>query len=151
MGLLDPRNEARTRVFHSGTFNGNPLSISVGEATIEALRRPGKFEGLVARTGTLKRGISSALAKRGIPHHVAGEGGVFNFYLTEGQVKDYRDIKESDLRRRRFLDIEFITRGVFLKPENRFCLSLAHTNDDIRLTTERFEQSLDAVVPSAHS
>ncbi len=151
MGLLDPRRDASSRVFHSGTFNGNPLSISVGKATVEALGRRGRFDTLLARTDSLKRGISSALNQRDIHHNMVGEGGMFNFYLTSNRVKNYRDVKRSDLRSRRLLDIDLISRGVYLKPENRFCLSLAHTNDDVKLTTEKFEETMDAVVPSSVS
>jgi glutamate-1-semialdehyde 2,1-aminomutase len=151
MELLDPRRGAETRVFHSGTFNGNPLSITVGKATVDALRQPGKFDTILARTESLKRGISSALDQRNIPHSMAGEGAMFNFYLTKDRVKNYRDIKKSDLRLRRFLDIELISRGVYLKPENRFCLSLSHTSEDIRMTQEKFEETLDAVIPSSDS
>ena len=151
MELLDPRKGRRDRVFHSGTFNGNPLSVSVGKATVDALMRPGKFDRVVNRTESLKRGISSALAHRGVPHAMAGEGAMFNFYLTQERVRNYRDVMKSDLRLRRFIDIDLISRGVYLKPENRFCLSLSHTSEDVRLTQEKFEESLDAVIPTAVS
>ncbi len=144
MGLLDPRREKRSRVFHSGTFNGNPLSLSVGRATVEELSRQGRFENLCRQTEELKRGISAELTKRQIDHLTLGEGGMFNLYLTRGEVKNYRDAKSTDLRTRRLLDLELITHGIYLKPENRFCLSLAHTDDDVRLTRERLGQSLDS-------
>jgi len=149
MELLDPRRGPRRRVFHSGTFNGNPLSVSVGKATVDALMRPGRFDRVVNRTKSLKRGISSALTHRGIPHVMAGEGAMFNFYLSQHRVSNYRDVKKSDLRLRRFIDIDLISRGVYLKPEGRFCLSLSHTSDDVRQTQEKFEESLDAVIPKA--
>ena len=148
---LDPRRNQGTRVFHSGTFNGNPLSVSVGMATISALSKPGEFDLLRRRTERLKRGISAALDERDIPHRMAGEGGMFNAYLTSEPVRNYRDIKRSDLRLRHFLDLELITNGVYLKPENRYCLSLAHSDDDVSLTKERFAQSIDNVIASAPS
>ena len=148
MEALDPRREPGTRVIHSGSYKGNPLSIAVGRETVRALRRPGRFEALRRRTDRLKHGISSALSHRGVPHAMVGEGGMFNFYITDGPVKNYRDVKKSDLRFRRYLDIELITNGVFLKPENRFCLSLSHSDDDIRSTLDKFEESLDMVTKS---
>jgi glutamate-1-semialdehyde 2,1-aminomutase len=148
---LDPRGKQGTRVFHSGTFNGNPLSVNVGRATIDALGRPGAFDLLRRRTDRLKRGVSSVLAERDIPHQMAGEGGMFNFYLTSKPVRDYRDVKNSDLRLRRFLDLELITNGVYLKPENRYCLSLAHSDDDVSVTREKFAQSVDSLTAAAAS
>ena len=144
MGLLDPRGEKRSRVFHSGTFNGNPLSLSVGRATVEELSRRGRFETLRRRTDDLKHALSAELAKRQIAHRLLGEGGMFNLYLTRGEVRNYREAKSTDLRTRRLLDLELITHGVYLKPENRFCLSLAHSDDDVRLTRDAFAQSLDS-------
>ena len=146
---LDPRGKQGTEVFHSGTFNGNPLSVNVGRATIDALSRPGAFDLLRRRTDRLKGGVSAALAERDVPHQMAGEGGMFNVYFTSRPVRNYRDIKNSDLRLRRFLDLELITNGVYLKPGNRFCLSLAHSDDDVRLTLEKIGHSMDDLAPSA--
>jgi glutamate-1-semialdehyde 2,1-aminomutase len=145
MKQLDPRKDNRRRVFHSGTFNGNPLSLSVGLATVEELSRKGRFEGLVRRTEDLKRTMSTELAGHGVPHAIEGQGAMFNIYLTEGKIRNYRDAKKSDLKLRRLLDLEMISRGVYLKPENRFCLSLAHSADDVGTTGERFGESLDAL------
>jgi glutamate-1-semialdehyde 2,1-aminomutase len=146
MHLLDPRRERISSVFHSGTFNGNPLSLSVGKATVEELSRRGRFATLRRRTEDLKNGMDKELARRQIPHQILGEGGMFNFYLTEKSIETYRDVRSSDLRARKLLDLELISNGVYLKPENRFCLSLAHGSDDISLTRERFASSLDAAM-----
>jgi len=151
MERLDPRGEAKTRVFHSGTFNGNPLSVSVGKATVDALRRRGAFDRLRRRTDGLKRGISRLLSERGVQHQMAGEGGMFNFYFTSKPVRNYRDVRGSDLRLRRVIDIELISNGVYLKPENRFCLSLAHTAADTSLTLDGFARALDAAATTASS
>jgi glutamate-1-semialdehyde 2,1-aminomutase len=143
---LDPREPRSRRVFHSGTFNGNPLSLSVGEATVGEIRRPGKFEALCSTTESLKHSFSSALKKRGVKHAIAGEGAMFNMYMTEKPVRNYRDAIASDLRLRKFLDIELISRGVYLKPQNRYCLSTAHTREDVKITAEKFAEALDAVI-----
>ena len=147
MGQLDPTGGDRKRVFHSGTFNGNPLSLSVGRATVEELSRRGRFEGLVRRTEALKRLVSKELAGHSLLHDIEGEGGMFNVYLTDRKVKNYRDAKSSDLKLRRLIDLDLISRGVYLKPENRFCLSLAHADDDIKKTGEKVGEVLDYIVP----
>jgi glutamate-1-semialdehyde 2,1-aminomutase len=145
MSLLDPRRGAGRKVFHSGTFNGNPLSLSAGMATVEELSRRGRFEGVSRRTEDLKQEMSKELSARSIAHAVEGEGAMFNVYLTDKRVRNYRDAKSSDLKLRRVIDLELMSRGVYLKPENRFCLSLAHSGDDVRRTGERFREALDAL------
>ena len=146
MELLDPRKPRSKRVFHSGTFNGNPLSLSVGEATVEETLKAGKFDSLVSITETLKQSVASTLKKHRIPHVIAGEGAMFNIYLTEEPVRNYRDAMASDLRLRKFLDLELINNGVYLKPQNRFCTSTAHTLDDVGQTGAKFADALDSVL-----
>jgi glutamate-1-semialdehyde 2,1-aminomutase len=148
MGQLDPRSSGR-RVFHSGTFNGNPLSISAGKATVDQLKRRGRFETVQEQTLALRRAMEASLTRHRLPHRVLGEGAMFNIYITDWEVRNYRDVKKSDLTFRRNLDIELITRGVYLKPENRYCLSTAHSEDDIKLTAKVFEESLDVLVPAS--
>ena len=145
---LDPRGEKKTRVFHSGTFNGNPLSLTVGMATVNELMRKDRFGRLQSRAGSLKASISSILRSHRLPHAMLGEGAMFNFYLTETPVRNYRDAKKSDLRLRRLIDIGLISRGVYLKPENRYCLSFAHTADDFAQTAKTMDETLDATIKS---
>lgn len=150
MGMLDPRGPRLQKVFHSGTFNGNPLSLAVGKSTVEELGRKGRISTLFGRTESLKRGLSATLMAHGVPHQIMGEGAMFNIYMTDKKVRNYRDAKSSDTRLRRFIDIDMISRGIYLKPENRYCLSLAHTEEDVAVTTEKLAESLDAVVPKSN-
>ncbi|MDE1858476.1 MAG: aspartate aminotransferase family protein [Thaumarchaeota archaeon] len=145
MKQLDPRKGNRRKVFHSGTFNGNPLSLSVGMATVRELTRKGRFEGLLRKTESLKQMVAGELTSHSLPHDIEGEGAMFNIYLTDKKVRNYRDAKASDLRLRRLIDMGLLASGVYLKPENRYCLSLAHSNDDIRQTGEKFGGALDAL------
>jgi glutamate-1-semialdehyde 2,1-aminomutase len=113
---------------------------------VNEISRPGKFEALCSSTESLKLSFSSALKRRGVAHVIAGEGAMFNIYLTEGRVRNYRDAMASDLTLRKTLDIELINSGVYLKPQNRYCLSTAHSRDDVKTTGEKFGEALDAVL-----
>jgi glutamate-1-semialdehyde 2,1-aminomutase len=145
MRPLDPRGAKGTTVFHSGTFNGNPLVLSAGKATLETLMEDGNFEKLVKNTDSLKRGVASALSSRQIQASIVGEGGMFSYFISSSEVRNYRDAVNSDLKFRRVLDLATILAGVYLKPTGRFSLSLAHTEEDVKRTVERFGQALDEV------
>jgi len=147
MEQLGQGAKGRGGVFHSGTFNGNPMTLSVGKATIDELRSGDNFMEICVRTKALKDSISTSLSHHRIPACILGEGGMFNIYITEGQVMNYRDVQSSDLRFRRLLDMGLLNGGVYLKPTNRFCLSLAHSDDDIRVTGDKLEAVLDELGP----
>jgi glutamate-1-semialdehyde 2,1-aminomutase len=151
MNLLDPRGAKGATVFHSGTFNGNPLVMSAGMATVETLMSDGKFGRIVANTDSLKKRFAASLAGHQIQAAVVGEGGMFGYFITAGDVKNYRDAERSDLRFRRILDLATICEGVYVKPTGRYSVSLAHSDDDLRLTAERFEQALDAACVPARN
>jgi glutamate-1-semialdehyde 2,1-aminomutase len=145
MKRLDPALGPGSRVFHSGTFNGNPLSLSVGQATVEELRRDGNFATLCTRTEDLKAALGKELSSHNVKHQMAGDGGMFNMYFTEHKVRNYREAARSDLKLRRLLDLGLIAEGVYLKPLNRYCLSLAHSEEDVAISAEKFATALDLV------
>ncbi len=146
MGLLDPSHRHEKSVFHSGTFNGNVMTMALGKATINKLREDGNFGKICGHTDDLKRAISDSLATAGVQFQMIGEGAMFNFYLTNDSVRNYRDTQGSDLKTRKLLDLGLIGRGVYLKPATRFCLSLAHSSDDIRKTAEIFDESVRQIL-----
>ncbi|MDG7016040.1 MAG: aminotransferase class III-fold pyridoxal phosphate-dependent enzyme [Nitrososphaerota archaeon] len=145
MKLLDPTVGRTATVLHSGTFNGNPLVLSTGMATVETLMRDGNFGKIVANAVALKKGFSDALGAHQVQASVVGEGAMFSVFISVDGVKNYRDVQRSDLWFRRCLDLATICRGVYLKPTSRYCLSLAHSMEDVRLTSERFERALEDV------
>lgn len=146
MSLLDPETTGK-KVFHSGTFNGNPLSLHMGKATVEALGRSGNFDKIVRRTDSLKSSLADALSSHQIPCQVVGEGAMFGLYMTDSEVRNYRDVQNSDIRFRRHLDMSLICKGVYLKPASRLCLSLAHSDEDVAFTGRKFEESLRDLAP----
>src|SRR5690625_2338726 len=54
-------------VYQAGTLSGNPLAMSAGLATLDALRRPGVFEGIEANCERLTTGLADAAAEDGVP------------------------------------------------------------------------------------
>jgi glutamate-1-semialdehyde 2,1-aminomutase len=143
MRLLGPDAEGGHGVFHSGTFNGNPLSLRVGRATVQRLMEDGNFDRIVRNTEALKRGMSASLSAHQIEAKVVGEGAMFSTFIIAGDVKNYRDVQRADIRFRRNLDMEMICKGVYVKPANRYCLSLAHSEADVGSTREKFDETLD--------
>lgn len=147
MSMLDPTQSAKKRVFHSGTFNGNPISLTAGKTTIETLQKDRNFQQIVHRTNLLKEGFEEKLRRAGLDHRILGEGALFSVVFTKDPVKNYRDLQGSNLQLRRILDFMLILGGVYLKPLERLSLSLAHTQEDVFQTIEKLDEALNELVP----
>jgi glutamate-1-semialdehyde 2,1-aminomutase len=132
-------------VFHSGTFNGNPISLAAGLATIRYLKEPGRFESLVQRTHQLRDGIHELTRQYRIPVKTVGVGTIFNVLATEAEVRNYRDLGANRHELRLALDYLLMDHGVYSKPLNRFSMSDAHGPAEIQATLDAFEKSFAAL------
>jgi glutamate-1-semialdehyde 2,1-aminomutase len=128
-------------VFHSGTFNGNPISLSAGLKTIQFLQEPGRFEHILHTTNQLKEGIRAIGESYGFGVRVLGIGTIFNFMVSERSKpeEDSAFTPSKDLREA--LDFLLMRFGVFSKPFNRFSVSAVHGEKEVQHTLDAFERS----------
>lgn len=131
-------------VFHGGTYNGTPIAIAAGLATLNILEEPGVLEGLDGRAGQLREELASLAARRGLPVQVLGRGSVVDFYFSDTPIRSSRDVWASDLSRRRALDYHLLAAGLYNAPVHRYHLSLAHTESDVAATLEMIDRALAA-------
>jgi len=131
-------------VFHGGTYNGTPIALAAGLATLNILEEPGVLDRLDARAAQLRDGLTAIASRHGIPLQVLGRGSVVDFYFTDQPVRSSRDVWASDLPRRRALDYRLLVAGLYNAPVHRYHLSLAHSEADIALTLDRIERALTA-------
>ena len=127
-------------LFHSGTYNGHPLILSVGMKTLEILET--ELPGIISRTESLKEGIRSFYATHGIRVLTPGLGTMFNISITGlDAITQYRDMQKSDFELRKKMDYALLLEGVYNKPGNRYNLSSAHTDAVIESTLEAYEKA----------
>lgn len=79
-------------VYQAGTFNGNPVSITAGLATLKMLDSSFYSE-MNSKGNSLRMGIEDVLADNGLNYQVAGLSSMFQVYLTEREVWNYDDAK----------------------------------------------------------
>jgi glutamate-1-semialdehyde 2,1-aminomutase len=128
-------------VFHGGTYNGTPIALAAGLATLNLLEEPGVLDGLHRTAGHLRDGLLALATRLGLPLQVIGRGSVVDFYFSEAPVGSSRDVWRSDLTRRRALDYRLLAAGIYNAPVHRYHLSLAHTETDIAMTLEAVEKA----------
>ncbi|MDM0012345.1 glutamate-1-semialdehyde 2,1-aminomutase [Variovorax sp. J22P168] len=123
-------------VYQAGTLSGNPVATACGLATLKEISRPGFFDALSARTGSLVQGLKDAAAAEGVPFSADSEGGMFGFFLLDALPQNYPSVMKSDGARFNALFHGLLDRGVYIAPalyEAGF-VSAAHGEDDIAAT-----------------
>lgn len=158
MELMDPHREKNlihintqnkqteaNVLFHSGTYNGHPTVLAAGLATISYLEEPFVMEKLILNTMKLRKGLEEVYEKYHIPMQTVGKGSIFNIVLTDKEIKNYHDMRTSDINLRNSIDHELLKLGIYIKPLNRYSLSVAHSEKDINDTIDAHEKAIKIV------
>jgi glutamate-1-semialdehyde 2,1-aminomutase len=127
-----------------GTLSGNPVAAAAGLATLAILRRPGAYERLFATGRELMRSLDELLKRAGIAAQLTGEPPLFDIVFSGEVVRDYRGTLRGDAALLRRFNALLRERGV-LKGEQKYYVSLAHTEDDIRHTIEAWKSAIAAL------
>ncbi len=138
MRHLDVRRVERSRlVWASGTLNGNPVSAVAGLTALDILRRPGTFDHLHHIGGRLRREIETIGARHGFAVQAPGEDAVFGVRFTARRpLRTWEDLLSADRDLNLRWSIELLKRGILVNPNEKFYLSLAHTDADVDRTLE---------------
>src|SRR5699024_8462476 len=132
------KSSAKDVLFHSGAYNGHPMILAAGLATIKALEQ--EMEHVLKMTDKLRRGIEAAFEDRGIPMQPIGMASIFNIIFTEKeQVRNYRDLQQVDFSMRKELDFGLLSKGVYTKPLNRYSMATVHGDKEVDATLEAYE------------
>jgi glutamate-1-semialdehyde 2,1-aminomutase len=130
-------------VAHSGTYNGNPISLAAADAALDELSRPGIYPHLTALGRSLAEGARALLTSRGIPAIVHQCGPVMQILFTDqGAVNNYREVAACDGALSAQLARELRLHGVLILPDGRWYLSTVHTDDDVHTALAALDASL---------
>ncbi|HYM73248.1 MAG TPA: aminotransferase class III-fold pyridoxal phosphate-dependent enzyme [Stellaceae bacterium] len=126
-----------------GTLSGNPVAAAAGIATLDILKRPGAYERIFATGRELMQTLDGLLRRAGIPAQVIGEPPLFEVVFTAdpSPIRDYAGTLRGDMDLARRFNALLRERGI-LKGEQKYYVSLAHTDDDIRHTREAWESAI---------
>jgi len=143
MELYDPRQK---KMYHSGTFNGNAVTMAAGLAAMEAYDQ--KAVDYVNGLGHLfAEGITGIYQKLGLNMRISGEGSIYNILFTDKEVHNYRDVAGSHEELNKLLYMILLTKGVFNAERGMFCMSTAMTEKDIQFGLLQTENALQQMLP----
>ena len=128
-----------------GTLSGNPVAAVAGLKTMEILRRDGQYDLLRAHGQRLMGAVTKSLSSRGIDHRVVGDPTLFEVVFTERDVRDYRDVLQSNADRTARFNNVLRDHGLFKSPGKTYpCLAL--TEEDLAQTEAAYEAAAEALL-----
>jgi len=127
---LGPSAGPADKVFQSGTFTGNAITMTAGLACLAELesRDYDYIDGLADK---LRRGLAGLGAAAGFPIQVTGEDSIFYPHFNDEPVRNVRDKLRDDAARNRIFCMGLIANGVYLPPGHAAATCFAHTQEDI--------------------
>ena len=130
-------------VYQAGTLSGNPIAMTAGLATLNALN-DASYDQLENHGAQLQRGIENALKRHGIAAQLQRQGSMWTLFFNPNPVESYEQAKASDLTMYGRFFHAMLERGVYLPPaqfEAAF-VSLAHGDDEIAATIAAVDEAL---------
>ena len=134
-------------MYQAGTLSGNPLAMTAGIETLTALRQPGVFDELVARTDALCAGVGEAARSAGTPITQTQVGTMFCSYFTSEPVTNWSTASRSDTELFGRFFQAMLNQGVYVAPsqfEAGFT-STAHTDEVIDATIAAAQEAFRAI------
>ena len=139
MELLDPRREPN--LAQGGTYNGNPLGMAAGLATMTELT-PDVYEELNRKGARVCEQLTEVFASHGVPVQVNGAGSLLALHFTDRAVVDYRSVAAADKKRMRDFFLGLVNHGMLMAPRGMGALSTPMAEPDI----QEFVDAVDLVV-----
>jgi len=141
MGVFDSSG-GRAKVPHGGTFNGNPVTMAAGLATMKQLTRK-SFVHLSRLGEELRRGLSGLFDRYGYKARVTGETSFFKVHFTEQEVVDYRSARKGvNKEEERKIFFHLLNRGIFVESQVKGCLSIPMGRAEVHALLEAMEDYL---------
>lgn len=104
-------------VYQAGTLSGNPLAMTAGLTTLNAISEPGFHDRLAEKTSRLTKGLKQAADEAGIPLTVQSAGAMFGLFFTEEpNISRFDQVMACDVERFKKFFQGMLDEGVYLAP-----------------------------------
>ena len=117
LALCDPD---KPRLFHSGTFNGNPVTTSAGLVSLQHLTAE-QIDLMATRAAELETVLAKAAAGAGVPLSVRRSGSMLQVFFSE--VAPAATNERTDGAAMTAFHLAALNHGVFLAPRGLLALS----------------------------
>jgi glutamate-1-semialdehyde 2,1-aminomutase len=130
-------------VYQAGTLSGNPLATAAAIATLDILKRKNCYRKLESSSAHLEAGLTDAAKNAGVPVTINRIGSLMSCFFTAGPVRNFADVKSTNIRQFKKFFAEMLQQGIYLAPSayEAMFISLAHTRLDIEKTIEAAQKA----------
>ncbi len=138
MGMVAPVGP----MYQAGTLSGNPLAMTAGIETLQAIQEPGVWDGLEVTGAKLMSGLSEAAKSAGIKVSHSRVGTMFGLFFVDGPVTNWASASKADTKPFGKYFQGMLENGVYLAPsqfEAGF-VSTAHGQEEIAKTVAAAER-----------
>jgi len=138
--IFDPSD---MKVFHTGTFNANPVTMVAGEVSLRELTLD-RIERMDRLCKTLQSGLIAAAKRHGLPFSTNRYGSCLNIFFSQS-VPESSVLRDDELLMNNF-HLACINHGLFIAHRGLIALSTVITEKDIAEAIERADLALRDVV-----
>jgi len=127
---VDPLQDAEYKIFQSGTFTGNPITMTAGLACLTELA--GKDYSYIDNLAEKVRvGLRRIAAEQGFAVQITGMASMFCVHFTSYPISDQRTHNKADKAKNYEFSLGMIVNGVWLAPMHTAAICFAHTAKEI--------------------
>lgn len=146
-GRADIMDEIKNGVMAVGTFNGNPVSMAAGLATLTEVMTDDAYKYLATLGTRLTAGCQRVLDDAGIPAVTMDLGCKGSITFRDKPLQRYRDFQEVEDSLFDAYWYWVINRGIYQTPgkEEQWTISVQHSEEDIDRTIEVLAGYCEAV------
>jgi glutamate-1-semialdehyde 2,1-aminomutase len=146
MSVLDARSRPKADVvWATNTLNGNPVCAAAGVAALDVLAQPGVYDQLHRIGSRLRKGMVESGTRHGFKVQAPGEDAVWGIRFTDRPLRSWMDLTTHDKDLGWRWAIELMKRGLLVNPNEKFYISLAHSDADVDRTLGIVDEAFAAV------
>src|SRR5262245_177670 len=147
MSVLDARRRPRAEVvWATNTLNGNPVCAAAGCAALDVLAKPGVYDRLHEIGSRLRKGIVDSGTRHGFAVQAPGEDAVFGVRFTDRKpLRTWMDLTTANKDLGLRWALELLKRGLLVNPNEKFYISITHTDADVEQTLGIVDEAFAAL------
>ncbi len=137
--IFDP---ADLKIFHTGTFNANPITMTAGEISVRELTAR-RISAMGELCNALKDGLARAAEKCGLPLSINHYGSCLNLYFSESVPES--SIVRKDQETIGKFHLAALNHGLFLAPRGMVAVSTVTTREHVAQALKLAEMAMQDV------